>query len=187
MASFFLVLAVAGGSLMVLQFVLGVFGLEHHDVDELHTGHGEHPSDGLNLFSVRALTAGAAFLGLTGWGMLSAGLSLWLALPAALVAGVAATVLVAYLMRSMLRLESDGSIVLENAIGLSGTVYIPIPASGGGVGKVQLALQERTVELEAVSRQGALATGDRVLIVGLLGSSAVEVVPAPTEGELFDA
>ena len=185
MSSLFLVLAVAGGSLMVLQFLLGVFGLEHHDVD--HAGHGEHLSEGLDLFSVRALTAGTAFLGLTGWGMLSAGISILLALPAALAAGVAATVLVAFLMRSMLRLESDGSIVLENAIGLAGTVYIPIPAAGNGMGKVQLALQERTVELEAVSRQGALATGDRVLVVGLLGSSAVEVVPAPTEGDLFDA
>ena len=187
MSSFFLVLAVAGGTLMVLQFILGVFGIEHHDVDQLHAGHGEHPSEGLNLFSVRSLTAGVAFLGLTGWGMLRAGYSLWLALPAALLAGMLASLLVAYVMRSMLRLESDGSIVLENAVGLSGTVYIPIPAAGAGVGKVQLALQERTVELEAVSRQGALATGDRVLIVGLIGTSAVEVVPAPTEGELFDA
>jgi hypothetical protein len=187
MQSFFLVLAVAGGSLMVLQFVLGLLGVEYQDVDELHAGHGEHPSEGLNLFSVRALTTGAAFLGLTGWGMLSAGISLWLALPAALLAGLVATVLVAFLMRSMLAMESDGSIVLENAVGLSGTVYIPIPAAGGGVGKVTLALQERTVELEAVSREGAFATGDRVLIVGLLGSSAVEVVSAPTEGDLFDA
>jgi hypothetical protein len=185
MASFFLVLAVAGGSLMVLQFVLGLVGFEHHDVDHVHSGHGEHHSEGLNLFTVRALSAGAAFLGLTGWGMLSAGVSLWLVLPAALLAGVVATVIVALLMRSMLSMESDGSLVLENAVGLLGTVYIPIPAVGKG--KVQLALQERTVELEAVSRQGAFATGDRVLIVGLVGSSTVEVVPAPTEGDLFDA
>ena len=68
-----------------------------------------------------------------------------------LLSGLVAMFVVGYLFYSINKLQSSGNISLSNAIGLSGEVYIPIPAARKGVGKVQLLLQERFIEVEAIT------------------------------------
>ena len=198
MGSFFLVCAVFGGGALLLELLLSVFGLGgSHDVGHVDLGHVDAahdvPHDGdatgsdtthatraaLNLFSVRALTAGLAFFGLTGLAALRAGWPSLLALIAAVIPGVAAMVLVAYIMRSFLKLESDGSLRIANAIGCAATVYIPIPGGESAPGKVTLTLQNRTVELDAVTRGEPLPTGADVTIVDVRDDGVLEVVPTP--------
>ncbi|HEU4700069.1 MAG TPA: hypothetical protein VFS40_12880 [Gemmatimonadales bacterium] len=196
MGPFYLLLALAGGFLLLLQLVLGLLGLDHHGLDGHDAGqggHGGHHGDGaagpaLQLVTLRGVTAAAAFFGLAGWGLERAGASPWLAFPLALLAGFLAMLLVAVLMRSLLRFEDDGTVRIEGAVGRPATVYVPIPAAGAGHGKVQLMVQNRTVEYEALTREGAaLATGAPVTVVGVVGPGVVEVVATPTESELFDA
>lgn len=198
MGSFFLVCAVFGGGALLLQLVLGLFGLDGgHDVGHAGIGHGDAPSAlphdgsspsthvdparaGLNLFSVRALTAGLAFFGLGGLAALHAGWPAILALLAAVVPGLAAMILVAYVMRSFLKLESDGSLQLMNAIGCEATVYIPIPGGASAPGRVMLTLQNRTVELDAVTRGDPLPTGIAVTVIDVRDDDILEVVPTST-------
>jgi hypothetical protein len=183
---FFLICAVFGGGVLLLQLALTLFGLGDHDVGGLDAGHTElahhggdsDPRGGLNLFSVRSISAGLAFFGLTGLATLAAGWAWWLALPAALVPAMAAMALVAYLMRSLLRLESDGGLKLENALGAQATVYIPIPGAEGGQGRITFALQNRTVELPAVTLGERLATGTPVTVVDIRAGDLLEVVPS---------
>jgi hypothetical protein len=125
---------------------------------------------------VRALAAGLAFFGLVGMLVLSLGAGAALALPAALAAGGTAATLVALAMRQMQRLERDGTVRLERAVGEAATVYLSIPGGPGRPGKVHLALQGRTVELQAVS-QHSLPTGAEVVVVDVVGPDTVEVVP----------
>ncbi|HEX5439000.1 MAG TPA: hypothetical protein VFW98_17745 [Gemmatimonadaceae bacterium] len=201
MGSFFLVCAIVGGGAALLQFALGLFGLGDHELASAEPAHlelshagaaHEIPSAeseaaahdapvraGLNLFSIRALSAGLAFFGLTGLAALHAGWPSLLALPAAVVPGVLAMALVAYAMRSLLKLQSDGSLRLMNAIGSGGTVYIPIPGAEAGPGKIMFALQDRTVEYDAVTRGEALPTGTAVTIVDVRDDNVLEVVPTP--------
>jgi membrane protein implicated in regulation of membrane protease activity len=190
--AFFLACAAIGGAVLLVQVVLGVLGLHHAGPDLGHAlGHGagaEHEvSDGLDLLSVRALAAGAAFFGVTGGAVLAAGGAPWLALPAAAAVGGAAMVGVAHAMRSMLRLEDDGTVRIEGAVGQEGTVYLRIPGARSGVGKVLLNLQGRTVELQAVTPEAELPTGSSVIVVDVVGPDTVEVVVTPTVGEIFDA
>lgn len=85
------------------------------------------------------------------------------------------------MMRSMLKFEHDGSINIQRAVGESATVYVPVPASQQGSGKVTLTLQGRTVEYQAVTSEGQqLPTGTAVLIVEVLSDDTVEVVPLPS-------
>jgi membrane protein implicated in regulation of membrane protease activity len=197
MASFFLVCAIFGGGALLLQVALGLFGLEaDHDIGNAGLEHAElnytgdaHVGDadsgdagasaGLNLLSVRALTAGIAFFGLSGLAALRAGWPSLLALLAATLPAVLAVIVVAYLMRSMLRLQSDGSLRLSNAIGSAATVYIPIPAAEAGLGRITLSLQSRTVECEAITRGDALPTGTEVTVVDVRDGNLLEVVPTP--------
>lgn len=176
----FLACALLGGAVVLIQLVLGVLGADHDlPGGDLHL-------DGLDLLSVRALSAGLTFFGVGGLLALQLGAFLPLALAVAAVAGTGATVGVALLLRALLRLESDGTVRIEGAVGEAGTVYLGIPGEGGGMGKVTLTLQGRTVECQAVARE-PLPTGTPVVVVDVLGPDLVEVVPSPDIGDLLDA
>lgn len=183
MIAFFLACAALGGVVLVLQLLLSVLG-GHGDLD--HDAHGgTHLGEGLDLLSVRSLSAGVAFFGLTGAGTLTSGWPLLLALPAAVLAGGAAMFIVAYLMRSMRRLEDDGTEHIENALGQTATVYLRIPGNREGTGKVHVPIQGRTVELQAVTPGGALPSGSMVVVRDIVGPDIVEVVPQ-SAGDLTD-
>jgi hypothetical protein len=83
-------------------------------------------------------------------------------------------------MRAMLRLEDDGTVQVDGAVGLSGDVYLTVPPVRSGVGKIHLVLQNRLVELQAVTTHSdALPTGARILVVDVVGPDTVDVVPDP--------
>lgn len=186
--TFFLACAVFGGILIVAQLVLGFA--------DGHVGHVGHvggvadahdlahhgpavPKDGLHLLSVRSLAAGVAFFGVAGGAIRAAGGALPLAVAGGLVAGLAAAVGVAAVVRAMTRLSTDTAVRIEGAVGLTGSVYIPIPAAKAGAGKVQLCLQGRTVEYEAVSGEATpLRTGDRVLVIDVITPDTLVVARA---------
>jgi len=177
--TFFFVCALAGGALLVLQFLLGLLGLDHHHVLDVQLGH-LHAADALDLLSVRAIAAGLAFFGVLGMLVLATGGGAPAAGVAAFVAGGTASILVALAQRQLRRLEHDGLVRLENALGTAGTVYLSIPGGMGNPGKIHLALQGRTVELQAVSLN-PLSTGAEVVVVDVVGPDTVEVTLLPPE------
>ena len=81
-----------------------------------------------------------------------------------------------WLLGLIARLDSEGNEHIANAVGLPATVYVPIPATGKGVGKVQLSMQNRIVEYQAVT-DGAelLKTGENVQVVAIKSNDTVEV------------
>jgi len=184
MSAFFLTCALLGGGLLVVQLVLGAIGIGHedglHGVHDLHELKGGAPHEGLHLFSFRALTAGLAFFGVGGLAGLTTPFGLLVAIPLALVFGGAAMLGVAAATRAMLKLEDDGTVHIEGAVGLSGDVYLSIPPARRGLGKVHVVLQNRLVELQAVTTHAdALPTGSRVLIIDVVDADTVDVVPDP--------
>ena len=187
MSTLYLVCALVGGGLVLVQLVLGLLGLDHDAPHDVHVDHGGHAgahhdgaATGLHLASLRALAAGVAFFGLTGYGLQRAGTAGWLALVAALAAGGVALVIVALLLRAMLRLESDGTVRIENALGQAATVYIPIPGEKAGAGKISLSVQGRLVEYQAVTPEATLPTGAAVTVVDVVAPDTLEVVRTPT-------
>jgi len=177
MTSFFWICLLLGGGVVLLQLGASVLGL-HHDAPHDSFGHGP-ASEGLNLLSVRALSAGIAFFGLGGLATLRVGLPLVAALAAGLIAAMGAAVGVALLLRSMKRLEGDQTFVLKNTVGLSGDVYLSIPARRGGTGKIHMTVQQRVVELDAMTTEDDIATGTRVLVIDAIAPATVIVVPQP--------
>lgn len=175
MITLYLTCAAIGGILLVAQLVLGAFGAGHHDVDH------HDASDGLQLLSVRAISAAVAFFGIGGLGSRAAGLPLFIGLPLALVLAGAAMLGVALVMRSMLGLQRDATVQIERAVGLPATVYVPVPALLAGAGKVTMVLGGRTVEYEAVTPDGeALPTGAAVVVVDVRDNQTLEVVLLPS-------
>ena len=183
MSTIFLACAALGALVLVGQLVLGVAGLAHDAPDTDHDGHA---ADGLYLFSVRALAAGLLFFGLAGLGVMAAGWPAWAALGIAAGAGLAAAVATAALVRALLRFEHGGAVRIDQALGQPATVYLSVPGERQGVGKVTLRLQNRTVELQAITAREGIPTGSPVVVVDVAGPDTVEVVPTPTDGEIFN-
>lgn len=185
--TFFLVSALVGGGVLVLQLLLGLVGLDHGtdaEVDvEMEGGHSLG-HDALDLLSVRSVAAGLAFFGLTGLALQrSAGVLL--AAVAGVVAGMAALAATGFALRLMKRAESDGAAHVEDALGLPATVYLSVRGPAGP-GKVHVVMGGRTIEFQAVS-PAPLPSGTAAVVTGVVGPDTVEVEPIPQLGGPNDA
>jgi hypothetical protein len=184
----YLVCAVVGGVLLVAQTVMIAVGGGHdgnldtgdvHDLDPAHAGDVSHPGEAsfLKWLSLKAVVSSLTFFGLGGLAAEKAGLGTASALAVALAAGTASVFLVGFLMASLGRLQSTGNLDIQNAVGRPAKVYLRIPASRAGHGKVTVEVQGRSVELEAVTPGAALATGADVRVTSVIGPGVVEVQP----------
>ena len=192
METLYTVCAVAGGTLVVCQFLMGLIGAGHHDADggmddvshevghDHDTGHdaGHGHSWIIGVLTMRTLVAALTCFGLVGLAGVARDWDAPLTLLVALAAGAGAMALVAGLMRALHKLKAEGTARIERAVGTSGTVYLKIPAHKAGVGKVQLNLQNRTVEYQAVTARDELPTGAKIVVVAIVGADTVEVAPA---------
>lgn len=200
----YLIAAIVGGTVMVCQFLLTLMGMgddgstfadgagdvgDIGDVGDMPGDHHtplthaadaeyQHP-DGSWLFGVlsfRTLVAAGAFFGIAGKAALSAGYPQSVSLVLAVLVGLAAMYGMYYFMRAISGFTSSGNEQISLAAGRAGTVYVPVPAAGSGKGKIQLTLQNRIVEYQAVTADDTpLATGESVEVVRVAGSDTVEV------------
>jgi hypothetical protein len=187
----FLVCAAVGGTVLVLQFALGLLGVgsDHggdHGLD--HADHGGDYVDHIDgtswfagLFTFRSVTAGLTFFGLAGMVALSRRADELTALAVAALGGGFALYAVAQIMKGIMRLSDDGTARVDRAVGATGTVYVPIPGGNAGPGKVTVTVQRRTVEYAAYTAADGLPTGTRVRVVAVRGPNAVDVEPVGSE------
>ncbi|MFM8978923.1 MAG: hypothetical protein ACKOSS_00435 [Planctomycetia bacterium] len=183
----YLVLAIAGGGILLVQVVLQLLGLAGAgDFDGTHghvgdAGSGDPGADASWFFGVlsfKALVAFAGFFGLSGLALYEPLTAAGTRLAIAGAAGTGGMLLVAFLLRSLRRLGSSGTLDVRNAVGSVGSVYLRIPAYGRGAGKVTLEVQGRSVELPAITDGDEIATGQRVKVVALSGDDTLKVMPA---------
>jgi hypothetical protein len=174
--------AVFGGTLVLLQFLLMLFGFGGGTDDGGDFGDDPGHSSTADIFkilSLRTLTAGIAFFGIGGLAGLSAELSKPMSFLIAVVSGLTTMYIVYYLYQSAARLKDDGSLSAETLIGSTGSVYVRIPAAKSGAGKVLICQQGRTVEYEAITAGDELKASTPIVVVGIVSSTTIEVaVPA---------
>jgi membrane protein implicated in regulation of membrane protease activity len=132
--------------------------------------------DGLKIFTVRGIIAFLVVFGWVGVLMDHAGIKLWITVLVATLCGVAIMVLMALLIRIVMRLRNDGNIDNRNALGVAGKVHLFIPAERSGEGKVHLMLQGSYVERDAVTDEAEpIPTGSEVVVIGLSGQTTLVV------------
>ena len=156
---------------LVVQTILLLFGIgDGSDADVDIDPDGFDISDagdgGLVLFSIRGIVAMFCVAGWAGVVFVDLGLAPIPAVLLAILCGVAALFGIAYLMKAVLKLQSNGNIQIGGVVGKTGEVYIPIPAKGQGRGKINLTLQDRFIEVDAITRaEEPLKTGETVRVV----------------------
>ncbi|MCL2201464.1 MAG: hypothetical protein FWB75_05815, partial [Oscillospiraceae bacterium] len=108
----------------------------------------------------------------------SAGIPTIWAVQIALLSGVAAMILASLIIRFALRMQDSGNLNINNAISQQAEVYITIPPSRTNSGKITMVLQERFVELDAVTdSEVALTPRTKVEIIGVCGKDCLIVQP----------
>ena len=217
----FVVCAVVGTTVLVLQFLLTLVGLgghgggdgmahdfghdlgggDHDFSGDCHggaghgdSGTGEHgeahaPSEEaaahaphgsasvFRILSFRTVVAALAFFGLAGRAAESADCPPFTALMIAVSAGLGAMYAVYALLQGMRSLKAEGTVQLYRALGHEATVYLHIPARQTGAGKIQINLQNRTMEYLATTLGEAIPSGATVVVTKVIGSDTVEVQP----------
>ena len=94
-----------------------------------------------------------------------------LALAGAVAAGVASVWIIQKIFRSMLRLQSSGTVSLFAAVGSEGSVYLTVGKDGG---RVQINFANRLREFEAVSADGAtIPTGTAIRVQSVAANTLV--------------
>ena len=182
MTKTYIACAIAGGSVIGLQFGLGLLGFGDVDVDtDVDADIGDDAS--LHILSVRAIGGFLTFFGLVGWLGHSSNPP-WgtpLTLISATASGAAAMLFVAWMMRMFRRLTSHGNVDPSNAVGRTAQVYLRIPGNDAGRGKITLSLQGRSVEFAATTKGEALPTGVACRIVTMTTPDMFEVASLDSE------
>ena len=166
----YLVSAIAGCTIVLLQVVLQVLGLDS-EADGADGADGDFDPDGhgnafFGYLSFKALCAFLGVFGLVGLIQLKGSNSFSLRVGIAFASGMAGVVLVGWMMRSLAGLQSSGNVNPNNAVGQTATVYLRIPENGG-MGKVTVEIQGRSMEFDARSDGTAIDTGARVTVVSV--------------------
>ncbi len=169
--------------ILIVQTILLMFGIGDGDgadadvdPDGFDIGEAASGDDGLTLFTVRGIVSLFCVAGWSGIVFVDIGLDSTLSIFLALICGIAAMVGIAYLMKAVLKLQSSGNIQIGLALGKIGEVYIPIPPRGQGRGKINITLQDRFLEVDAISvSDEGFKTGDTVRVVSTDDSGLVVV------------
>jgi len=133
----------------------------------------------LKVFTIRGIVAFFALGGWAGLAALSAEVHWFWAIQIALFSGVAALLLASIVIRLALRMQTSGNLDIYNAIEQQAEVYIRIPPARSERGKVTMLLQERFVELDAMTDNSEeLLPGTTVNVLALAGDDCLLVSPA---------
>jgi membrane protein implicated in regulation of membrane protease activity len=85
-------------------------------------------------------------------------------------------VLIALLLRQMMKLTRNNTFQPQQAVGLVGEVYLRVPAAQSDTGKVVVSVEGSLHELLALtSEPEAIPTGTQVRVVGTVSSDTVLV------------
>jgi hypothetical protein len=177
------IISVIATVFLVIQLVLVfISGLDFH----LHLGSdlgahggagGGHEGDfGVSHFTLLTLRNLVAFFALFGW----SGIALyhknipvpWTILLSFL-CGLLMMSLSAALFFLLSKLQTSGNIDLESARGLVASVYLTIPGQRQGTGKINVKLQDKIVEMDAVTdEQDKIPTGSSIVIRKVINNQA---------------
>lgn len=184
----FACVAIPSTVILFLQTILMLIGIGGGslDSDDADTGvdteldnDGDADTEldgGLRLFSFRGIIA---FLTVLGWvGILGVRLewSVPVIVISSLLSGFVAMVAIALLFRLIFALQADGTEDLQHALGVAGTVYLRIPPSREGRGKVNIMLDGRLVEKDAVTDEAEMLNyGEQIVVIGISGGTELIV------------
>lgn len=153
--------------LFVIQTILSFFiGGGDSDIDDFgDDGHG----DVSQFITVRNMIAFFTMFGWAGLAAYKSGIPNAWVIVIAVAAGILTVAMLYFFMRKANTLRQSGTLQMKNAVSQIGETYLRIPAQRSGMGKVQILVQGRLVELDAMTDDPEdIATGKPIKVVTTL-------------------
>ncbi len=164
---------------LVIQIVMMCFSSFGGDGDIDGDGVADSDLDadsGISIFTVKSITA---FLAVGSWsGLLTCALASdklqWLSIIVAVLTGAAALTAVAFSLHALKKLQCNGAVEYDKLVGQRANVYVSIPPSRSGRGKLTLNAQGKFMEIDAVTDETEKITVDEVIeIISIENECAV--------------
>ena len=169
----FYLIGIISGVFLMLQLVLMAVGVGF-DFDFDFEG----SEADVGFLSMRSLTAFFFAFGWTGVLMKQGENSTVVSVIVAIVVGLAVFVAVAFIWRKFATMNESGSIDYDNAVGVNGTVYLPISANRSNPGKVEVMVQGRMRVIDAYTAGAEdLPARTRVKVSDVVDPTTVLVEP----------
>ncbi|MBN2388143.1 MAG: NfeD family protein [Anaerolineales bacterium] len=190
---FYWVCAIGGGTLFLLRTIMVMIGIGgDHDISDIgdtgdvpmdipHDAHADAAGDhadaadvSFKFASLQGLTAFFTIFGLVGLALVQLEWHVLLTFLGASAAGILAVWILGMLFMQMKRLQSEGTLDIQNAIGQTGSVYLTIPE--GGSGQVRVPVQGSLHIMDAVStNKKKISTGEGIRVVGITADNLLVV------------
>lgn len=170
--------ALIGSALLVVILIMTFIGGDM-DSDMAADGTDFEADDGgvgVQFFTFKNLVAFFTIFGWTGITCIENELSTGLTIVISTIAGLIMMVLTSLLFYWVSKLSQSGTLVIKNAIGVIGEVYLPIGARRSSVGKVQIKVQGSLRELEAITdSMEPLSTATMIRVVDVVSAELLLV------------
>lgn len=170
--------ALFGSLFMVVQLVLSLIGIGDTDIDfDGDSLDGLDTSGGMDLFTIKNMVN--FFVGF-GWGGISFSSVIeteWLLVLVAVLCGCLFVALFIFIFKQLMKIASNNAVGAEACVGMTAEVYLRIPASRGGKGKIQVSLQGALREYNAMTDEPTdISTGSTVKVVEQINTDTLLVV-----------
>ena len=174
---------IIGGTLFILRLIMLFIGggdggdsidasFDSGDMDV--SGHHADADVSFQLLSLQGLTSFFMMFGLVGLALLKANVHVLLTVIGGILAGLGTVAIVSLIFTQMKRLQTDGTLNIQNTVGKDGDVYLTIPKNGSG--QVQIIVQGSLKIFDAVaSNKNIIATGEKIHVVGIAGGNTLIV------------
>ncbi len=174
-------IAIPATVILVVQIVLLFIGGDSEaeseglsEFDELEIDAG---SSGLQFLTVKGFVSFFAVFGWSGVLLLELGLQALATLILAFACGAGAMYLIGLAYYYLFKLQENGTGSINDALGVSGTVYIRIPANRGGTGKINAVVGGQYSEFDAMTDEDEpLTTGTSVTVVSISAPNTLIVI-----------
>jgi membrane protein implicated in regulation of membrane protease activity len=164
--------ALFGGAMFILRTILTFVGISADDDPDAALGDADVA---FKFLSIHGLTAFFMMFGLVALALSRENhVSPAVAIAGGAAAGLFTTWVIGKLFFGMKKLQSDGTLRLEKAVGHEGSVYLTIKA--GSAGQVRISIEDRLRHLTAIAEDGAeIPTGARVSVVRVVDGGTLVV------------
>lgn len=174
--SLLIISAFLGGGLFALQLLFQFTGTDSSDSADLDVTDGDGGS-AFKVLSLQGLSAFFLMFGLTGLMCQRAfGWSTAPSLAGAATAGLLTLATLRAIYRAFHRLQSDGTLRIERALGAEGSVYLSITPDKPG--KVTIVVDGRQITRDAIVETGeTLVTGTAIVVSRIHDDGTLAVAP----------
>lgn len=169
--------AIVVSIVFVVQFVLTLIGMDHSDIDVDFDGSDTMDlGNGVNLFTIKNFVN--FFMGF-GWAGICLHNSIThplLLIVVAFLVGVLFVAMFVGIFKLTRKLEKNGTFSINDCVGKSASVYLKIPAGCQGKGKIQISVDGSVHEIDALTDEDEIASGQNVKIVEIVDNETVKVI-----------